>query len=354
MNMNCTEKDIAEEPVSGRSASHEAKDNKKRRVVISVVGPTASGKSSLAVSLAKKLIERGEKCEIINADAYQMYKDMNIGTAKTTEEEQGGIKHHLLDIFEPNESVSAAQFQKIARATIFELQKNNIRPILVGGSGLYARAAIDDIKFPATDPKIREKIEKLAEQIGAEALFDMLRQKDPAAAEKMDERNVRRTVRALEVIEITGKSFSSTLPQYKYLIPTVQIGLDVSREQLDENVAKRTRKMIESGLVDEVKNVRTRMCRTSERALGYMQIIDYLDGKCTLEQAETEITQRTRRLARKQMCWFGRDPRICWLDSTDKNLVEKALGIVDQADARDCFEPDTGGEKPVRRHLGDV
>ena len=192
--------------------------------VVSIVGPTASGKTGLGIAIARRLAEAGERAEIVNADAYQMYRGMDIGTAKPTAEEQAAVPHHLIDIIDPEDTMSVARFQQLARETIADLQSRGIRPILVGGSGLYARAAIDDITFPGTDPDVRTRLEEREKTEGAGALFDELRAKDPEAAARMDPRNPRRTIRALEVIELTGKPYSASLPRYRYVIPSVQIG----------------------------------------------------------------------------------------------------------------------------------
>ena len=236
--------------------------------VISIVGPTASGKTSLGIAIAKKFAERGVKAEIINADAYQMYRYMDIGTAKAAKEEQSAVKHHLLDIIDPQEVMSVAKFQTLARKCIRDLQEKGIRPILVGGSGLYARAAVDDITFPGTNPAVRKALEEREKSQGAMALFEELQRLDPVAAKNMDPRNPRRTIRALEVIELTGKPYSATLPKYKYLIDCVQIGLDLNREDLDARVDLRTKMMREQGFVDEVKAIRSKLGVTASRALG--------------------------------------------------------------------------------------
>lgn len=321
--------------------------------VISIVGPTASGKTGLGVALAQALAQRGERAEIINADAYQMYRYMDIGTAKASPDEQRQVPHHLLDIFDPSESMSVAWFQQLARNCIAQLQRQSIRPILVGGSGLYARAAVDDIDFPQTDPEVRARIEQRAQEIGSGALFQELERKDPEAARHMDARNTRRIVRALEVIEITGEPFSAHLPKYRYVIPCVQIGLDIPREVLDQLVDKRTRAMRQAGLVDEVRRVRPMLGKTASRTLGYSEIISYLDGEISEDEAFALIAQHTKRLARKQMGWFGRDPRIHWLNATSSTLLEEALDIVERADAGEYDEADSNAEAIVH-HLGQI
>lgn len=318
--------------------------------VISIVGPTASGKTSLGIAIAKKFAERGVKAEIINADAYQMYRYMDIGTAKATREEQSEIKHHLIDIINPEESMSVAKFQTLARQCIRDLQEKGIRPILVGGSGLYARAAVDDITFPGTDPNIRRALEDREKSQGAMALFEELQKLDPVAAKNMDPRNSRRTIRALEVIELTGKPYSATLPKYKYLIDCVQIGLDLNREDLDARVELRTKMMRDQGFVNEVEAIRSRLGVTASRALGYKQIMDYLDGLCGEEDAFADIAQKTKRLARKQMGWFGRDSRIHWVNALQADVVDASMKIIDAADNGD-FKDDLIAES-TSHHLG--
>ncbi|KAB7791181.1 tRNA (adenosine(37)-N6)-dimethylallyltransferase MiaA [Bifidobacterium leontopitheci] len=322
--------------------------------VVSIVGPTASGKTGLGIAVAKALRERGGQAEIVNADAYQMYRGMDIGTAKPTAEEQAEVPHHLIDIIEPDETMTVARFQRIVRETIHDLQSRGIRPILVGGSGLYARAALDDISFPGTDPDIRARLEERERREGAGALFEELRAKDPEAASRMDPRNPRRTIRALEVIELTGKPYSASLPRYRYVIPSVQIGLDLPREELDRRIDLRTAAMLEDGFVGEVERLRPRLGATAGRALGYQQVIDYLDGLQDLDDTRFDIAQKTKRLARKQMGWFGRDPRIHWLQALNPALVDNAMAIIAHADAGDYDAIDAQADAYTQHHLGDI
>lgn len=303
--------------------------------IVSIVGPTASGKTGLGVALALALRQRGEQAEIINADAYQMYRGMDVGTAKPTAEERAAVPHHLVDVIEPRETMSVARFQEMARGLIDDLRERGVRPILVGGSGLYTRAVIDDLSFPGTDQAVRSRIEERAENEGAGLLFKELEEKDPRAAARMDPRNVRRTVRALEVMEITGRPYSATLPRYRYLLPAVQIGLDLDREELDRRIDARTEAMRRNDLVGEVRRLRGNLGTTASRALGYPQVEDYLDGRTDLDDAFALIAQKTKRLARKQMGWFGRDPRIHWLNALAPDLNRQALDLVDRADSGD-------------------
>lgn len=322
--------------------------------VVSIVGPTASGKTGLGIAIARRLAERGERAEIVNADAYQMYRGMDIGTAKPTAEEQAAVPHHLIDIIDPDDTMTVARFQQLARRTIAELQSRGIRPILVGGSGLYARAAIDDISFPGTDPKIRERLERRELEEGAGVLFEELRAKDPQAAARMDPRNPRRTIWALEVIELTGRPYSATLPRYRYVVASVQIGLDLDRADLDRRIDIRTAQMREAGFLDEARRLRPHMGLTASRALGYQQMFDLLDGLWDERDAWADVAQKTKRLARKQMGWFGRDPRIHWLQALNPALVDNAMAIIDHADAGDYDAIDAQADAYTQHHLGDI
>lgn len=322
--------------------------------VVSIVGPTASGKTGLGIAIARRLAERGERAEIVNADAYQMYRGMDIGTAKPTAEEQAAVPHHLIDIIDPDDTMTVARFQQLARRAIAELQSRGIRPILVGGSGLYARAAIDDISFPGTDPKIRERLERREREEGAGVLFEELRVKDPQAAARMDPRNPRRTIRALEVIELTGRPYSATLPRYRYVVASVQIGLDLDRADLDRRIDIRTAQMREAGFLDEARRLRPHMGLTASRALGYQQMFDLFDGLWDERDAWADVAQKTKRLARKQMGWFGRDPRIHWLQALNPALVDNAMAIIDHADAGDYDAIDAQADAYTQHHLGDI
>lgn len=324
------------------------------RRIVSIVGPTASGKTGLGVSLAQALGARGEHAEIINADAYQMYKGMDLGTAKPSAEDRAAVPHHLIDLIEPEETMSVARFQILARQLVHSLLSRGIRPILVGGSGLYTRAVIDDLTFPGTDPNIRSRLEQRARQEGSGSLFKELEGRDPEASARMDPRNVRRTIRALEVMEITGRPYSASLPRYRYLLPAIQLGLDLPRQELDDRIDKRTEAMRRDGFVDEVRRLGGRLGPTAALALGYQQIEDYLNGQVNEDEAFALIAQKTKRLARKQMGWFGRDPRIHWLNALSPGLTDQALDLVDQADRGDFDQADRAadgeGRTSVTRH----
>lgn len=305
--------------------------------VINIVGATATGKSDLAVALAQKL-----SGEIINADAMQFYRGMDIGTAKLPVAERGGIEHHLIDILDVTEDASVADFQTRARAIIADLQARHHVPILVGGSGLYVRAATDVMSFPGTDPAVRSRLEAEAAEHGASSLHSRLTVLDPAAAAKIATGDTRRIVRALEVIELTGQPFTAHLPRYAYAMPTVQIGLAEDRSVLNERIVARVERMWEAGWVDEVARLLDeglREGRTASQAIGYAQIIDYLDGKISAEEAVESTIVRTRQFAKRQLTWFRRDERIQWLDAADPKLVEKAEALYRQCYAHGAETP---------------
>ncbi|MEV0822695.1 tRNA (adenosine(37)-N6)-dimethylallyltransferase MiaA [Nonomuraea rubra] len=290
--------------------------------VIAVVGPTAAGKSDLAVDLALRL---GGEC--VNADSMQLYRGMDIGTAKLTEEERRGVPHHLLDIWDVTVTASVAEYQKLARAVIDAVEV----PVLVGGSGLYVRAAIDELEFPGTEPEIRARLEAELAERGPAPLYERLRERDPAAAAAILPSNGRRIVRALEVIELSGRPFSATMPSYDAVYPSVQIGLEVPRPELDARIELRVRRMWEAGLVDEVRALLGQGLaegRTAGRALGYAQVIRFLEGEWSEEQAMAETVRLTRRFARRQESWFRRDPRVQWLPYDAPDLLERSLARI--------------------------
>ncbi|MEU1330494.1 tRNA (adenosine(37)-N6)-dimethylallyltransferase MiaA [Streptomyces sp. NPDC005865] len=299
--------------------------------VIAVVGPTAAGKSDLGVFLAQRL-----GGEIVNADSMQLYRGMDIGTAKLTPEERGGIPHHLLDIWDVTEAASVAEYQKLARAEIDRLLAEGRWPILVGGSGLYVRGAVDHLEFPGTDPAVRARLEDELTRDGSGALHARLAAADPGAAQAILPSNGRRIVRALEVIEITGKPFTANLPGHDSVYDTLQIGVDVARPELDERIATRVDRMWEGGLVDEVRELEARGLRegrTASRALGYQQVLTALAGKRTLEDARVETVRATKRFARRQDSWFRRDPRVHWLSGAAADRAElpaRALALVER------------------------
>ncbi|WP_329462653.1 tRNA (adenosine(37)-N6)-dimethylallyltransferase MiaA [Streptomyces sp. NBC_01431] len=300
--------------------------------VIAVVGPTAAGKSDLGVFLAQQL-----GGEVVNADSMQLYRGMDIGTAKLTPEERGDVPHHLLDIWDVTEPANVAAYQKLARTEIDRLLAEGRTPVLVGGSGLYVRAAIDVLEFPGTDPAVRARLERELDERGSGALHARLAAADPEAARAILASNGRRIVRALEVIEITGQPFTANLPGHESLYDTVQIGVDVGRPELDERISVRVDRMWEAGLLDEVRALEERGLRdgrTASRALGYQQVLAAFAGECTDDEARAETVRATKRFARRQDSWFRRDPRVHWLSGAAEHrgeLPQQALALVERA-----------------------
>ena len=291
--------------------------------VIAVVGPTGSGKSDLAVNLALEL-----DGEVINADAMQFYRGMDIGTAKITVAERRGVPHHLLDILDVTQEASVSDFQLQAREIIDDIHGRGKRAILAGGSGLYVRAALDVLEFPGTDPALRARLEEEHAELGTEALLARLRMVDPTSAARVSD--ARRIIRALEVKELTGRPFSSFMPRREYHRPAVQVGLSVDREVLRDRLAARVHRMVDAGLLDEVRMLDAqglRRGKTASRALGYSQFLRVVDGASTVEAAAEEIIVATRQFARRQLTWFRADPRITWLDWQDPELVDKAAEL---------------------------
>lgn len=279
--------------------------------IIAVVGPTATGKSDYALELAHTY-----DGEVINADAMQLYIGMDIGTAKLPAESRRGIAHHQLDVLQVWQEASVAAYQRKARADIADIQRRGKRPILVGGSGLYIRAALEHFNFPPTDPTVRHRLQQRAERLGPGVLHDELAAKDPRAAANIERANTRRIVRALEVIEITGEPFSATLPDPTYVMPTVVFGLDLAPEHLDHVIERRAQRMFDQGLIEETEHLITQGLlegKTAQKAVGYRQAIQVIEGSYTREQAMEQVTLATRQLARRQRRWFARDKRITWI-----------------------------------------
>lgn len=294
--------------------------------VIVICGATATGKSDLAVALAEKL-----GGQIINADSMQLYKGMDIGTAKLSMEERKAIPHHLIDVLSVREEASVAQYQNDARNLIDQLLEQSIPAIVVGGTGLYIKAILDDLNFPDTDPEVREKIARQAEELGVDVMHERLATLDPAAAAAIPKENVRRVVRALEVIELTGRPYTANLPRVgstKY--PNArQFGLVMERETLHERIDLRVEKMWDKGLVREVRDLMGEGLlegRTAQAALGYAQIIKFAQGEMTEEEAKEETKRATRQYARRQETWFSRDERITWVKKAPiSELVTKIV-----------------------------
>ncbi len=295
--------------------------------LVAVVGPTAAGKSDLGVAIALAI-----GGEVVNADSMQVYRGMDVGTAKLTVAERRSVPHHLLDVWDVRETVTVVEFRELARAAIADMLSRGPVPVLVGGSGLYVRAVLDELDFPGTDADVRARLEAELEQHGAQRLHARLSAADPDAAKRILPTNGRRIVRALEVIELTGRPFTASLPAPTYAQPAVQIGLSVPRPELDERIERRVDRMWALGLVDEVRRLADlglREGRTASRALGYQQVLRFLAGEWSEEQARDETVRATKRFARRQESWFRRDSRVQWLPYDDERFLERALAVID-------------------------
>lgn len=291
--------------------------------VLAIVGPTATGKSDLAVQVA-----RAVDGEVINSDSMQLYRGMDIGTAKLDSEQQQGVRHHLLDVLEVTETATVAAYQLAARSAMDDILSRDRRAILVGGSGLYIRAALDDLNFPATNAELRSQLEAELAAHGSIPLHARLARSDPAAAAAIHRHNGRKIVRALEVIELTGQTFQASMPEPQDRYQAVWIGLDDEPESLDRRVGARVDRMWAEGLVGEVEQLVTVGLRdgvTASRALGYAQVLRHLDGEISDEQARLITQQATRRFVRRQRSWFRREQRIDWLAAGAAGLVERAV-----------------------------
>lgn len=297
--------------------------------VVAVVGPTATGKSDLAVALAQRL-----DGEVVNADAMQLYRGMDIGTAKIRVSERRGVPHHLLDVLDVDQEASLAAYQRDALAAVEDILERGRTALLVGGSGLYVRAVLDELRIPPTDPAVRRALEEELAARGAPGLHRRLAERDPAAAAAILPSNGRRIVRALEVITLTGAPFAATLPRPRYRRPTVQLGLRLPRPKLDERIARRVDAMWSAGLVAETADLverGLRRGRTASRALGYAQVLALLDGRMDDAAARAATVTATRRFARRQESWFGRDARVTWLD-VEGDLTARAVAAVHRPD----------------------
>jgi len=297
--------------------------------LIIVCGATATGKSELAVSLAKEI-----NAEVVNADSMQVYKGMDIGTAKLTNEERGGIAHHLIDVLDIKDEANVAWYQQIAREKIDQILSSGKSVVVVGGTGLYIKAILDDLNFPDTDPEVRQKITDEAERLGNDVMHERLAKQDPAAALAIPKENIRRVIRALEVIELTGKPFTANLPrQESSKYPDAkQFGLVLDRGNLDEKIDKRVENMWAKGFAREVSTLMTKgleQSGTAKKALGYMQIMNYLNGESDEAFAKEETKRVTRAYARRQETWFSRDERIKWLaPESNAARLEKLLASI--------------------------
>ena len=300
--------------------------------LIAIVGPTGTGKSDLAIAVAKQIINSGSASEIINCDSMQFYRGMDIGTAKLKPAERGGIKHHLIDWLDITDESTAAEYQAVARPLILDLQERSIVPILVGGSMLYAAAVLNNFEFPARDNDLRAELEADLIAVGPHEMHRRLRDLDPIAAERIIPENGRRTVRALEIVMLTGEPFAAALPEVpEDWQPVLEIGINGEREDLVQRLEKRVHKMWQSGLVDEVRSLiplGIRDGKTSSRAIGYAQALAQVDGELTEAEAIADTVRLTQKYARRQMSWFKRDKRIHWLDYQDDQMSSKASLLV--------------------------
>ena len=294
-----------------------------------ICGATATGKSELAVALAKEI-----NADVINADSMQVYKGMDIGTAKLTITQRDGVVHHLIDVLEISEEANVSWYQQLARDKIDELISLGKSVVVVGGTGLYIKAILDDLNFPDTDPQVRDKITEQADQLGNEIMHGKLAKLDPAAALAIPKENIRRVIRALEVIELTGKPFTANLPrQESSKYPNAkQFGLVLDRNNLDEKIDRRVEDMWAKGFAREVSLLMTQgleQATTAKKALGYSQIMSYLNGECDEEFAKQETKRVTRAYARRQETWFSRDDRIKWLAPDSMQIrLEKLLASI--------------------------
>ena len=298
--------------------------------LVAVVGATGTGKSDLSLDLAERLIADGTPAEIVNADAMQLYRGMDIGTAKLAPAERRGIPHHLLDVLEPSEEASVARYQREARAVIGGILERGATPILVGGSGLYVSGVVYDFRFPGTDPDIRARLETQLDAEGPGRLYTRLRDVDPVAAEAIGPHNGRRIVRALEVVELTGEPFGAGLDAEAVAwLPTTTIVLGLDRADLVARLDARVERMWRAGLVDEVARLRPAgFGITAGRAIGYAQALAQLDGELTEAEAIAQTSALTRRYARRQVSWFGRSRDAVRIVADDPARVDTALSAV--------------------------
>ena len=302
--------------------------------LIAIVGPTGAGKSDLALQIAEHIIQVGGKAEIINSDSMQFYRGMNIGTAKLSANERNDIEHHLIDWLDITDESTAAEFQAVARPLIEKLQSQGIVPILVGGSMLYVAAVLNLFEFPARDETLRAKLEQDLIDVGPHELHRRLQAIDPIAASRIIPENGRRTVRALEIVTLTGEPFAAKIPEdIKDWQPVLEIGINGPREDLRERLAARVARMWQQGLVSEVRALEAQGIRngkTSSRAIGYAQALAQIDGDMTETEAIADTVRLTQKYARRQMSWFRRDKRIQWLDYQDSETQQKAIALVDE------------------------
>jgi tRNA dimethylallyltransferase len=300
-------------------------------LIIAIVGATGTGKSGLSLDIAERLASRGTRAEIVNADAMQLYRGMDIGTAKLSMAERRGIPHHLLDVLDISDESSVADYQMRARGVIDDILARGGVPILVGGSGLYVSSVLWNFTFPGTDPDVRAALEVELAANGPGILYQRLTELDAGAAKAIGPHNGRRLVRALEVIHITGEPFGSGLPDdSEPWRPVTIVGLQSPRETLVPRLDARVERMWAQGLLEEVRGLdRDRLGVTAARAIGYAQAIAQLDGEQSERDAIAAAQALTRRYARRQVGWFRRYPAAHWFDADERGLVDAALGTID-------------------------
>ncbi|MDQ1106833.1 tRNA (adenosine(37)-N6)-dimethylallyltransferase MiaA [Nocardioides zeae] len=305
----------------------------ERPPIVAVVGPTAAGKTELSLALAERL-----GGEVVNTDAMQLYRGMDVGTAKLPVAERRGVPHHLMDLLDVTEPASVATFQGQAREVIAEIRSRGRVPVLVGGSALYTRAVLDRFDFPGTDPALRAAYDAELARVGSAALHARLAEVDPEAAAGILPENGRRVVRALEVVELTGRPFSASLPVLEYVDDrSVQVGVRIDRPTLDARIALRVDLMFAAGLVAEVERLLAAGLGeglTAARAIGYREVAAHLAGELTEAEARERTIIATRRFARRQESWFGKDPRIAWVDWDAPDRVDRAVAAVRALDGR--------------------
>lgn len=321
--------------------------------VVAVVGPTAVGKSDLALALARRL-----GGEVVNADAFQLYRGMDIGTAKVPPGERADVPHHQLDVLDIHQDASVAAYQRDARRALERIRRRGRVPILAGGSGLYVRAALDRLEIPPTDPALRRALEDELDRVGLGPLRERLARADPAAAAAIEPSNRRRIVRALEVLELTGRPFSATMPAREFAVSALLVGLRAPRLDLDERIERRTLTMWDAGMLDEVRTLMAAglaQTRTASRAVGYPQAMAQLRGELSRAEAIAETATATRRLVRRQERWFGADPRVHWYDappSSDRlGLIASVLRLM-EGHAR-ASNPDPGEHRAEGQWSGE-
>jgi tRNA dimethylallyltransferase len=293
--------------------------------VIVILGATAVGKTALSLELAHAL-----DAEIVNADSMQLYRGMDIGTAKIPVDERQGIPHHMFDVLDVTESAAVSDYQTAARAVLDDIHERGKRAMLVGGSGLFIQSVLEDLQFQASDPEVRNSLNEEAERIGTSAMYARLLELEPEAGAKVLPNNLRRIIRALEVVELTGKTPMTTLSKLPDVYPSIRVGLRRPRPELGERIAQRVALMWDQGFIDEVAQLETVGLRegvTASKALGYAQVLEAFDGIVTLEQAAENTVAATRRFAKRQDSWFGRDDSIVWLDAANAT-AESVLSLI--------------------------